>query len=242
MVDFEIGCDSCSSRWLPRKKAIKAIRTHVSSGVSQWKVRRFPASLNKSYKAFWKALVLKREVWNLYWFLLTYSYRRSWYFHSKIIDSLTAWLERQDSAELQLARPWMNLEYLSENTNFYGIVNLKFTAMSVFSLLQFRIYIWKIEMELSVCRSNFIQWASLYLWRGGLFRIGFKWLCLFELYGESGMRCSEFKDVMDAISTWCDCCLLNGMFSMALGIWCKCDRASDPNSSSPSLSDRTARG
>ena len=28
--------------------------------------------------------------------------------------------ERQDSAELKLARPWMNLEYLSENTNFYG--------------------------------------------------------------------------------------------------------------------------
>ena len=28
--------------------------------------------------------------------------------------------ERQDSAELQLARPWVNLEYLSENTNFYG--------------------------------------------------------------------------------------------------------------------------
>ena len=28
--------------------------------------------------------------------------------------------ERQDSAELQLARPWVKLEYLSENTNFYG--------------------------------------------------------------------------------------------------------------------------
>ena len=28
--------------------------------------------------------------------------------------------ERQDSAALQLARPWVNLESLSENTNFYG--------------------------------------------------------------------------------------------------------------------------
>ena len=28
--------------------------------------------------------------------------------------------ERQDSAELQLARPWLNLEYWSENTNFLG--------------------------------------------------------------------------------------------------------------------------
>ena len=29
--------------------------------------------------------------------------------------------ERQDLAELLLARPRVNLEYLSENTNFYGI-------------------------------------------------------------------------------------------------------------------------
>ena len=35
-------------------------------------------------------------------------YRRSWYFHSKVLDSLMVWQggkERQDSAELQLARP-----------------------------------------------------------------------------------------------------------------------------------------
>ena len=42
------------------------MRTQVASGVSQRKVKWFPASLNKSYKAFWKALVLKREVLNLY--------------------------------------------------------------------------------------------------------------------------------------------------------------------------------
>ena len=29
----------------------------------------------------------------------------------------------QDSAELQLDRPWVNLECLSENTNFYGSHN-----------------------------------------------------------------------------------------------------------------------
>ena len=52
------------------------MRTQVASGVSQRKVKWFPASLNKSYKAFWKALVLKREVLNLYWFLLAYSYLR----------------------------------------------------------------------------------------------------------------------------------------------------------------------
>ena len=50
-------------------------------------------------------------------------YSRSWNFNSKSVDSLTASLgekERQDLAELQLARPWVNLEYLSEITNFYG--------------------------------------------------------------------------------------------------------------------------
>ena len=29
--------------------------------------------------------------------------------------------ERQDSADFKLTRPWVNLEYLSENTNFYGM-------------------------------------------------------------------------------------------------------------------------
>ena len=36
--------------------------------------------------------------------------------------------ERQDSAELQLARPWVNLEYLIENTNFYGTERLYYAA------------------------------------------------------------------------------------------------------------------
>ena len=40
--------------------------------------------------------------------------------------------ERQDSAELQLARPWVNLEYLSENTNFYGIIYILFYMWGLF--------------------------------------------------------------------------------------------------------------
>ena len=92
MVNFEIGCDSSSSFWLPRKKAIKAIRTQVASGVSQRKVKWFPASLNKSYKAFWKALVLKREVLNLYF--ISVSIQLSWedtaYFSSAMY-SLILW-------------------------------------------------------------------------------------------------------------------------------------------------------
>ena len=49
-------------------------------------------------------------------------YRRSWYFHSSILNSITAWLAGVQLIPVffHLARPWVNLQFLSENTNFYG--------------------------------------------------------------------------------------------------------------------------
>ena len=43
--------------------------------------------------------------------------------------------ERQDSAKLQLARLLVNLEYLSENTNFYGsyLVGMRGDVRNLFS-------------------------------------------------------------------------------------------------------------
>ena len=64
-----------------------------------------------------------------------------------------AWLgrkERQNSAELQLARPWVNLEYLSENTNFYGTPYREKTRTKIPRLLMFAIFFKKKESTLEV--------------------------------------------------------------------------------------------
>ena len=38
----------------------------------------------------------------------------------RFTHGLARWKKRQDSAQLQLARQWVNLHYLSENANFYS--------------------------------------------------------------------------------------------------------------------------
>ena len=54
------------------------------------------------------------------WFI---EYHKSWYFHSKIVDSLTAWLAGVQLNPVFLFPPSqarVNLQFLSGNTNFYG--------------------------------------------------------------------------------------------------------------------------